>query len=235
MNDRCREFPGDFIQVRNHQQQSLRSGESSGQGPSLEGAVERSGGPAFALHFDHARNAAPRIGFLLGGPLIGPLSHGRRRSNRVNGDDLTEPVGDARDRFISVDGRLATGSSRGGGIFRGRRRGNHQRTFRLEPKVSRTKVGHGQIRLMCSERSKQNFDRWQERRAAVTTMWQRYQANQSPRLRESPLRALRSTQRRPCPILLAAGFGYWCLGFEVSLEFGGWSLEFPNWGLAFGI
>ncbi len=56
-----RQLAGDLVHVRDHQQQALRGRERRRQRAALERAVERAGGPAFALHLDHRRHGAPDV------------------------------------------------------------------------------------------------------------------------------------------------------------------------------
>ncbi len=120
-----REFAGDLVHVGDHQQQSLRGGEGRGERSGLEGAMYRSGCASFTLHLDDVRNASPRVGHGLRGPLVSPLAHRRRRSDGVNGDDFTYPISDMSDGLVGVHGLelalheiprsiISTGTTRGG-------------------------------------------------------------------------------------------------------------------------
>ena len=108
MKYRCRQFAGDLVHVRDHQQQALGRGEGRGQGSGLERAVNRSGGAAFALHFNHMGDGAPDVGHIFRHPLIGPFAHVGRRCDGINGDDLVEAVGDTGDGFVAVHGLKLT-------------------------------------------------------------------------------------------------------------------------------
>jgi len=83
---------GDLVQIGNHGQEALRGGEGRGQCAGLQGAVDRTGGPAFQLHLRNLRNGSPEIRMLLRRPLIGPLAHRRGGRNRIDGDYLVCPV-----------------------------------------------------------------------------------------------------------------------------------------------
>ena len=52
MKYRRRQFAGDFVHVRNHQQQTLRGSEGAAERAGLERAMDRAGRAAFALHLD---------------------------------------------------------------------------------------------------------------------------------------------------------------------------------------
>ena len=71
---RC-QFSGDFVHVRQHQHQALRRGEGRGQCTSLQGAMDRTGGTAFVLHFHHGGHMAPDIRNITGGPFIRQFRH----------------------------------------------------------------------------------------------------------------------------------------------------------------
>ena len=78
----------DLEHGRDHEQQALRGREGRGQRASLKGAVGRGGGARLALHLDHGRDRAPDVGAARGRPVIGPLTHVRRRGDGVDGTDL---------------------------------------------------------------------------------------------------------------------------------------------------
>ena len=101
---RRRKFARDLVHVGDHQQQALRRGEGRGQGSGLERAMDRSGGAAFALHFDHVGHGAPDVGHSFRRPLVRPFAHVRRRRDGINGDDFIEAVGDIRDGLVAVHG-----------------------------------------------------------------------------------------------------------------------------------
>ena len=77
IDDGRRQFAGDLVHVRDHQQQTLRRGEGRGQRAALQGAVQSSGRSTLALHFDHRRDGAPHIGPPGAGPIVGQLGHRR--------------------------------------------------------------------------------------------------------------------------------------------------------------
>ena len=76
--------------------------------PGLQRAVQRSGGAAFALHFDDRRHGAPDVGLAFGGPLVRPLAHVGRGRDGINGDDFVDLMGDVGGGFVAVDGDLGT-------------------------------------------------------------------------------------------------------------------------------
>ncbi len=129
------QFAGNLVHVGDHQQQSLRRGKRGRERSGLQGAVHGSGGAAFTLHFDDVGHAAPGVGHALRRPLVRPLAHRRRRSDRVNGDHFARAIRDIGDGFVGVHGlefalhlhppfEKSTGDHRGGPTtFTGCRKG----------------------------------------------------------------------------------------------------------------
>jgi hypothetical protein len=98
-----RQFASNLIQIRHHQQKSLRRGERGRQCAGLERAMNRSGRAAFALQFEDRRHCAPEISHTCRRPGVGPLTHRRRRRDGINGDDFVQGVSDAGHRFVGVE------------------------------------------------------------------------------------------------------------------------------------
>jgi len=67
------QFPRDLVEIRDHQQQSLRRRERRGQRPALQGPVERPGRPGLALHLHHGGNGPPHVGPPLARPFRRPV------------------------------------------------------------------------------------------------------------------------------------------------------------------
>lgn len=108
MHHRRCQLAGNLVHVRDHQQQPLRRGEGSGERSPLQCSMQRARGAAFALHLDHSRHLAPNVGHSIRRPLVGPFTHRRRRSNRIDGDHLVRPMGDVGCRFVAVNGYFGT-------------------------------------------------------------------------------------------------------------------------------
>ena len=108
VKNRRSQFARDLVHVRDHQEQSLRSGERCAERAGLQRAMDRPGGAAFALHLDDGGHRAPQVLHPACCPGVGPFAHRRGRCDRVNGDDFVQRVGNARDGFVGVD-RLAVG------------------------------------------------------------------------------------------------------------------------------
>ncbi len=96
-------FACDLEEVGDHEQEALGGSEGGAKGTGLEGAMHGAGGSALALHLGDERNGAPDVLTAFFAPLVGPLGHGGRGSNRVNGDDLREAISDQGGGFISIE------------------------------------------------------------------------------------------------------------------------------------
>ena len=75
MNDERGQFAGDFVQVRNHQQQALRRRKGRGQRACLQCAVNRADCAGFGLHFIDFGNFSPDILNALSRPSVRPFTH----------------------------------------------------------------------------------------------------------------------------------------------------------------
>ena len=89
-----RQFAGDFVHIRDHQEQPLRSGKGGGQGAGSQGAVHRAGSAAFGLQLAYGRDVAPDVGFAFGAFGVTDFAHRGRRGNRVNSDYFVGSMGD---------------------------------------------------------------------------------------------------------------------------------------------
>ena len=115
---RC-QFPGDLEHVRDHQQQPLARCERGRHRTLLQRAVQRPRGPRLRLHLDDLGNQPPAVRPPGRRPIVGVLTHWRRRCDRIDRDHLAQRVGDARGCLISVDACLL--SLHGWSSFRIRR------------------------------------------------------------------------------------------------------------------
>lgn len=75
MQGERKQFARDLVEIRDHQEQSLRSREGGRQGAGQEAAVNRARHPAFALKLNHARDLPPEIGLTGGRPLVARFRH----------------------------------------------------------------------------------------------------------------------------------------------------------------
>ncbi len=98
-----RELAGDLVHVGDHQQEALRRRERRAQRAGLESPVQRPGRAALALHLDHLRDGAPQVRPSGGGPGVRELAHRGGRRDRIDGDDLRQPVRDRGGRLVPVD------------------------------------------------------------------------------------------------------------------------------------
>ena len=97
------QFAGNLVHVGNHQQQALRGGESGSECTGLQCAVECARGAAFTLQFFDDGQRAPDIFLAFRAPLIGPLGHGRRGGNGVDGDDFRETIGNGGCGLVTIE------------------------------------------------------------------------------------------------------------------------------------
>ena len=105
VEDGRRQFAGDLVHVRDHQQQALRGREGGRQRAGLQRAMYGAGGAAFGLQFDDFRDAAPDVALALCRPFVGQFAHAGRGGDRVNGDHFGNAEGHVGDGFVTVDGQ----------------------------------------------------------------------------------------------------------------------------------
>ncbi len=72
-----RQFAGDFVHVRNHQQQTLRRGERGALRAGLQRAMDGARRAAFALQLDDRGHGAPEIFQTTRRPIVRPFAHRR--------------------------------------------------------------------------------------------------------------------------------------------------------------
>ncbi|MNE51270.1 hypothetical protein D3C80_1458910 [compost metagenome] len=102
VEDEWRQLPGQLIQRRDHQQQSLGRGEGGGKCAGLQRAVHGSNSSAFGLHLDHVGYVAPNVFPAVTGPGSGLFRHGRTRGNWVNGNHFTGAISHGSDSVITI-------------------------------------------------------------------------------------------------------------------------------------
>jgi len=96
------QFASDFVHIRDHQQQTLRSGVGGGQSTGLEGAVHGAGGTGLALHLDDLHGLAEEVFTTRSGPLVDILGHGAGRGDGVDSCYLAEHVRHMRRSAVTV-------------------------------------------------------------------------------------------------------------------------------------
>ena len=75
MEDTGKQFTGDLVHVRDHQQQALGSRIGGGQGTGVQRAVHGAGSAGLSLHFLHLDGASENILPAGGGPLVNVVCH----------------------------------------------------------------------------------------------------------------------------------------------------------------
>ena len=102
VDHRGRQFSGDLIHIRDHQQKALRRGERRAERSGLQRAMQRAGRAAFALHFDDRGDRAKDVAAAFIFPLVRPFAHGGGRSDRIDGDHFARAIGNRCGSLISV-------------------------------------------------------------------------------------------------------------------------------------
>ncbi len=110
VDHRRRELAGDLVHVRQHQQQTLRSGERRTQGTRLQRAVQRAGRSGLGLQLDHLGHRAPQVRLACCRPRVGQLTHRRGRRDRIDRHHLRQRIGDLGGRLVAVDARRGGGN-----------------------------------------------------------------------------------------------------------------------------
>jgi hypothetical protein len=102
VNAKRRQFSRDLVEIRDHQEETLRRRERRRQRPGLQRAVTRAGGAPFGLELNDVGHGAPEVAPALHRPGVGELAHRRRRGDRVDGDHFVGPVRDGGDGLVAV-------------------------------------------------------------------------------------------------------------------------------------
>ena len=103
MDHRRGQLTGDLEHVGEHQQQALAGGERRRHGAPRDRAVQCASRTGLALHLDHLWHGAPQVGATLRTPVVGELTHRRRRRDRIDRNHLTGEMGDARGGLVGID------------------------------------------------------------------------------------------------------------------------------------
>ena len=92
----------DLVHVRDHQQQTLRSGVGRCQRAGLQRAVNRAGGTGLRLHLLYHDRLAEDVLPASGGPLVYMLRHRRGWGNRVDSRYLAKHIRDMRGGLVTI-------------------------------------------------------------------------------------------------------------------------------------
>ncbi|MPM12584.1 hypothetical protein SDC9_58937 [bioreactor metagenome] len=98
------QFAGHLVHVGDHQQQTLRSGVSGGQGAGGQRTVDGAGGARLGLHLAHLHLGAENVLLAGGGPLVHQIRHGRGRGNRIDSRHFGIRVADVCSGVVTVHG-----------------------------------------------------------------------------------------------------------------------------------
>ena len=102
MEDGREQLACDLIHVRDHQQQTLRSGVGGGQRAGCERAVHRAGGAGLGLHLDDLDAVAEDVEATLRRPLVNVVRHRAGRGDGVDAGYFGKGVADMRGGGIAV-------------------------------------------------------------------------------------------------------------------------------------
>ena len=87
-----KQLPCDFIHIRDHEQQALRSSVSGSQRTSRQRAVNCTGSTSFRLHFYDLDRFPKNVFHTRSSPFISDFCHVGRRSNRVDCSDFSKGI-----------------------------------------------------------------------------------------------------------------------------------------------
>ena len=95
----------DLVHIRNHQQQTLRSGVCACQRAGLKRAVNCAGRTGLTLHFLHQDCLAEDVFSACRAPVVDIFGHCRRGSDGIDGGYLTEHVAHMGCSLIAITGQ----------------------------------------------------------------------------------------------------------------------------------
>ena len=87
------QFAGHFVHVRDHEQQSLRSGKRSRQGAGGQGAVHGAGRAGFRLHLHNLNLLSKNIFSSVSRPLVHNFGHNGRRGDGIDTGNIGKRIG----------------------------------------------------------------------------------------------------------------------------------------------
>ena len=96
------QLAGDLVQVGDHQQQALSSGEGGGEGASGQRAVYSAGSTGLRLHLHYLNLGAEDVLLAGSGPDVHRVSHGAGRSDGVDGGHFGKRIGYVRRSGIAI-------------------------------------------------------------------------------------------------------------------------------------
>ena len=102
MEDAGEHFARDLIHIRDHEEQTLRSGVGACQRTCGKSSVHSARGAGFGLHFHDGNFFSPDVFLSLARPLVNVFAHCRRRSNGINGSNFAQRVSYMRGGVIAV-------------------------------------------------------------------------------------------------------------------------------------
>ena len=98
-----KKFAGYLVHIRNHKEQTLRSGVSNGKRARGKRTVHRTCCACLRLHFGKAKFLTEHVGSACGSPLVRNFRHRRGRGYRVNRRHFRKSVSNVARGGITVD------------------------------------------------------------------------------------------------------------------------------------
>ncbi len=105
------QLTGDLVHIRDHEEQTLRSGVGGGQSACIQGAVDRTCRTCLRLHLLDLDGRTEDVFHTLSRPLIDIVCHRAGRRDRVDTGDFREGVGDPCRSIVAVHRLLLTNDS----------------------------------------------------------------------------------------------------------------------------
>ena len=104
VNNARQQLTSDLVHVGDHQEQTLGSGVSGGQGTSSQRAVYGTGSASLRLHLYQLYGLAEDVLLTLGSPLVAHFCHYGRRSDRVDGSNICKRIGNMSRSVVTIHG-----------------------------------------------------------------------------------------------------------------------------------
>ena len=94
----------DFVHVGDHQQKTLRSGESGGDSTGAQRTVHSTCGASLGLHFNNLDLVPENVLQAGSAPLVNSVCHRAGGGNRVDGSNIGKRISYMRSRGIAIHG-----------------------------------------------------------------------------------------------------------------------------------
>ena len=95
-------FSSNLVHIRNHQKKTLRSCESCCQCTRCQRTVYSTSSTSFRFHFDYFYFFTENIFLAICRPVVNPVSHWRRRSDRINTSYFSKSICNVSCSLVSI-------------------------------------------------------------------------------------------------------------------------------------